>query len=244
MGMFGGVEGIVKKQLVLFFVVDTSGSMYGEKIGAVNTAIREVLNDSEFKTAGGADAEILIAILEFNSDCKWHTQVPTSIDSYQWRDLDAEGGTSLGEACKELSKKLDKNAFLNAPGGSAAPVIILLSDGDPTDDFDHGIAILKQNKYYKQTIRLACAIGDDANADVLAQFTGSTESVLRVHSPEALKKWIRVVSLTASKVGSKSQPTTDGAATPAQDTAINAVINATKNDSVFIDDANSNDDWN
>ncbi|MDR2865552.1 MAG: VWA domain-containing protein [Spirochaetaceae bacterium] len=243
MGMFDG-GGIVKKQLVLFFVVDTSGSMYGEKIGAVNTAIREALNDSEFKTAGGADAEILIAILEFNNDCKWHTQVPVPIDSVQWRDLDADGGTSLGEACKELSKKLDKNAFLNAPGGSAAPVIILLSDGEPTDDFDHGIAILKQNKYYKQTIRLACAIGDDADADALAEFTGSRESVLRVHSPEALKKWIRVVSLTASKVGSKSQPTTDGTVTPAQNTAVTAVINATQNDPIFIEDENSDGIWN
>ena len=43
MGMFDDIEGIVKRQMVLFFVVDTSGSMQGTKIGAVNTAIREVL---------------------------------------------------------------------------------------------------------------------------------------------------------------------------------------------------------
>jgi uncharacterized protein YegL len=43
MGIFDKVEGIVKRQMVLFFIVDTSGSMMGTKIGTVNTAIREVL---------------------------------------------------------------------------------------------------------------------------------------------------------------------------------------------------------
>ena len=34
---------IARRQMSLFFIVDTSGSMEGEKIAAVNTAIREVL---------------------------------------------------------------------------------------------------------------------------------------------------------------------------------------------------------
>ena len=34
---------IARRQMSLFFIVDTSGSMDGEKIAAVNTAIREVL---------------------------------------------------------------------------------------------------------------------------------------------------------------------------------------------------------
>jgi uncharacterized protein YegL len=236
--------GTVKRQLVLFFLVDTSGSMYGEKIGAVNTACREALMDDEFRNAGGSDADIVVAVLEFSNGCRWQTPVPAPVDSLQWRELDADGGTDLGAACMELSKKLDRNAFLNAPGGSAAPVILLLSDGYPTDDFDAGLKVLKQNKYYKQCIRLACAIGDDADYDILADFTGSKESVLRVHTPEALKKWIRVVSLTASKVGSKSQPAQDSEILSAQDSAVAAVSNAIGNDSTFIEDSTTEDDWN
>jgi uncharacterized protein YegL len=240
-----GNEGIVRKQLVLFFVVDTSGSMAGEKIGAVNTAIREALGDSAFTTAGGADAKISIAVLEFNTDCKWLTPMPAAIESYQWRDLEADGGTYLGVACRELSKKLDEKAFLINPdgGGMAAPVIILLSDGEPNDDFEQGLDILKQNPYFNQTIRLACAIGDDANFDVLAKFTGGKESVLRVHTPEALRKWIQVVSLIAVKRGSQSQPTKNGAATDVQDAVAGEIQNATKNDPVFVEDANAVDDW-
>ena len=34
---------IARRTMVLFFVVDTSGSMMGEKIGSVNDAIRETV---------------------------------------------------------------------------------------------------------------------------------------------------------------------------------------------------------
>ena len=56
MGMFDDVEGIVKRQMVLFFVVDTSGSMQGTKIGAVNTAIREVI--PEIRSISSSNASV------------------------------------------------------------------------------------------------------------------------------------------------------------------------------------------
>ena len=36
-------EGIRKQELNLIFVIDNSGSMEGEKIGAVNNAIRDIM---------------------------------------------------------------------------------------------------------------------------------------------------------------------------------------------------------
>ncbi len=39
---------------------------------------------------------------------------------------------------------------------------------------------------------------------MLAEFTGSKEAVLTVHTPEALAKMIRFVSVTASQIGSRS----------------------------------------
>lgn len=38
----------------------------------------------------------------------------------------------------------------------------------------------------------------------MEEFTGSSESVITVHTPEALKKWIQFVSVRASEVASKS----------------------------------------
>jgi uncharacterized protein YegL len=39
MGLQDAVEAIPRKTMVLFFLIDTSGSMSGSKIGAVNAAI-------------------------------------------------------------------------------------------------------------------------------------------------------------------------------------------------------------
>lgn len=186
MGLFNDVEGIVKRQMVLFFVIDTSGSMQGSKIGAVNTAIREVL--PELKDAGGSDVDLKVACLTFSSGCQWMYPTPIASESFQWNQVEADGVTDLGEACRELSKKLSKNEFLKAPSGSVAPAIFLMSDGEPTDDFESGLAQLKQNNWFKYAIKVAVAIGDDANKDVLAKFTGNIEAVVTVHTPQRLLK--------------------------------------------------------
>ena len=51
----------------LFFMVDTSGSMRGAKIGAVNDAIRNVLPIVREISDYNADAEIKIAALNFSN---------------------------------------------------------------------------------------------------------------------------------------------------------------------------------
>ena len=88
--------------------------------------------------------------------------------------------------------------------GSFAPAIFLLSDGEPTDNYKRGLKKLKENNWFKKAIKVAVAIGDDANKTVLADFTGNIEAVITVHTPEALKKWIQFVSVRASEIGSKS----------------------------------------
>ncbi|MBS7293840.1 MAG: VWA domain-containing protein [Treponema sp.] len=241
MGMFDDIDGIVKRQMVLFFVVDTSGSMQGTKIGAVNTAIREVL--PELKDAGGADIDLKVACLTFSSGCQWMYPTPIASDSFQWTTVDADGVTDLGAACRELNDKLSKNGFLKAPSGSVAPVIFLLSDGEPTDDFESGINLLQQNNWFKHGIKVAVAIGDDANKDVLAKFTGNIEAVITVHTPEALRKWIRKVSITSSQIGSRSQPVSDGQLPSKQDTMIDEIKDIQQEEPDLSSTSTSGDDW-
>lgn len=241
MGMFDDIDGIVKRQMVLFFVVDTSGSMQGTKIGAVNTAIREVL--PELKDAGGADIDLKVAFLTFSSGCQWMYPTPIASDSFQWTTVDADGVTDLGAACRELNDKLSKNGFLKAPSGSVAPVIFLLSDGEPTDDFESGINLLQQNNWFKHGIKVAVAIGDDANKDVLAKFTGNIEAVITVHTPEALRKWIRKVSITSSQIGSRSQPVSDGQLPSKQDTMIDEIKDIQQEEPDLSSTSTSGDDW-
>lgn len=241
MGMFDDVEGIVRRQMVLFFVIDTSGSMQGTKIGAVNTAIREVL--PELQDAGGSDVDLKVACLTFSSGCQWMYPTPIASESFQWTNVDADGVTDLGAACCELSEKLSKNGFLKAPSGSVAPAIFLMSDGEPTDDFESGLAQLKQNNWFKYAIKVAVAIGDDANKDVLAKFTGNIEAVITVHTPEALKKWIRKVSITSSQIGSKSQPASDGQIQSKQDAMIDEIKDIQQSDPDLDSTSTSGDDW-
>ena len=205
--IFDNVGAIVKREMVLFFVIDTSGSMYGTKIGAVNTAIREVI--PELRTAGGSDAEIKIAALLFSNDCRWVYQEPISVHDFQWNPVEAFGVTVMGAAFKELASKMSKNAFLNAPSASVAPAIFLMSDGYPTDEWQEGLNLLKKNRWFKYAIKVAVAIGDDADHTILTEFTGTSEAVITTHTPEALKKMIRFVSVTSSKIGSQSLPIND-----------------------------------
>ncbi len=241
MAMFDDVEGIVKRQMVLFWVVDTSGSMQGKKIGAVNTAIREVL--PELKDAGGSDVDLKVACLTFSSGCEWLYPTPLASESFQWTNMEADGVTDLGEACQELNRKLSRNGFLKAPSASVAPVIILMSDGEPTDDFESGLNVLKQNNWFKYAIKVAVAIGDDANKDVLAKFTGNIEAVSEAHKPEDLKKWIRKMSITSTQIGSKSQPASDGQVQSKQDTMIEAIKDIKQSDPDLDTTSTSGDDW-
>jgi uncharacterized protein YegL len=156
----------------------------------------------------------------------------------------------LGEACEELNKKLSRTGgFMPTSTGSQffAPAIILLSDGGPTDNFEGGLKVLKGNLWYKNAIKIAIAIGDDADKDVLKQFTGSSEAVITVHNIDALKKMIRVIAITSSQIGSKSTSAVDSSK---QDQVI-AEVNKAAADVDGVETANaptpaagdSYDDW-
>ena len=188
----------------MFFVVDTSGSMRGAKIGTVNSAIEEIVPEIRDISETNADAQIKVATLSFSTGARWIDSAPVAAENFRWNYLDASGVTDLGEACIQLNEKLSRNAFMSDATGSFAPAIFLMSDGEPTDNYRHGLEKLKNNSWFKKAIKVAIAIGEDANTSVLSDFTGNQEAVITVHSPEALKKWIQFVSVRASEIGSKS----------------------------------------
>lgn len=196
--------GIPRRTMVLFFLVDTSGSMMGEKIGSANEAILETVPEIKELSVNNADAQIKIAALSFDTDVRWLYEQPIDSETFSWNPLNAAGVTNLGIALKQLNSKLSKSEFMKEATGSFAPVIILLSDGAPTDDYKKELDVLKGNKWFKVAIKIAIAIGHDADKTVLQEITGNSESVIEVHGASALKKLIRFVSVRASEVNSKS----------------------------------------
>ena len=49
-------SGIARKSLVMFFLIDTSGSMKGTKMGELNTAMEELI--PEIRRVGAADTDV------------------------------------------------------------------------------------------------------------------------------------------------------------------------------------------
>jgi uncharacterized protein YegL len=190
--------------MVLFFLVDTSGSMSGDKIGAVNEAIREVIPEIKEISSENADALIKIAVLDFSSGARWLYDTPVEADQFVWNNLEADGMTDMGVAFSMLNEKLSKTQFMEEAVGSYAPAIFMMSDGEPTDEYKKGLEELHKNKWFKVAIKVAVGFGTDPNKEILKEFTGNEECVLIVHTPEALKKMIRFASVTASQIGSKS----------------------------------------
>ena len=206
---FLGNEEIPRKIMVIFFIVDTSGSMDGTKIGEVNSAIEETLSALKDISDSNPDAEVKLAILSFNSEVRWITPETGPVDPglYVWRDLDAAGLTRMGAAFEELESKLHADKFMKSATSSYAPVMFLMSDGEPTETeekFLSGLNKLKANKWFKAGIKVALGIGQDSDLDVLKAFTGTKEAVLQTDDYTKLKSMIQFVSVTSTEVASQS----------------------------------------
>ena len=126
-----------------------------------------------------------------------------------WPRQSAAGMTAMGAAFEELNRKLSRSAFMNKPSLSFAPVIFLMSDGAPNDDWRKGLNLLKKNNWYRYGLKIAIGIGSKPNMDVLREFTEDPELAIQAHGAEELKRLIRFLAVTSSQIGSKSMSLTD-----------------------------------
>lgn len=199
--------GVSRKSLVIFFLIDTSGSMKGKKMGELNTVMEELI--PEIRRVGEADTEVKVAVLTFSTDVRWMYSTPIPIEDFEWARLRANGVTSMGAAFKELSLRMSRNSFLNSPSLSFAPVIFLMTDGYPSDDYREGLRELQSNSWYKFGLKAALGIGNEANDDVLAEFTGTPDTVVHAYSGSQLAQMIKIIAVTSSQIGSKSMTLSD-----------------------------------
>lgn len=204
--MFGedplDAAGVSRKSLVMFFMIDTSGSMKGTKMGELNTAMEELI--PEIRRIGAADTEVKIAVLTFSSDVNWITQQPVPVEEFEWSRLRADGETNMGAAFAELNNKLSRSAFMNAPSLSYAPVIFLMTDGYPSDDYRQQIDALKNNSWFRYGLKAALAIGNDPNDEMLELFTGDKDTIMHTSTGNELAGAIKTIAVTSAQIGSRS----------------------------------------
>ena len=164
---------------MIFFLIETSNNMAGSRIETVNNFMKSFIPEIS-ETIYTIDVKI--AALSFSSGARWLTDAPVPSEDYIWRELKAEGNADYGSAYKILNEKIAKDAMMKKFCGSFSPAIILIGNGNPADEWKSSLAELKQTPWFKKSYKLAFAIGDNANTDVLTEFTGTSNSVYKFDS--------------------------------------------------------------
>lgn len=210
MPSIGDLNETPRRDLHVFYVLDTSGSMTGEPIAALNGAMTETTEILRQMAKSNADALVKIAVLEFNSGCRWIQPLgPELLEDFIWQDLQAGGLTDMGMALKELDSKLSKNEFLSSMTGAYLPVIVFMTDGYATDDYKKALEQIRQNKWFVRGTKIGFAIGAEADSAMIAQITGSYESVVQTDDLELFARLLKFASVTATMLCSQSQTAKD-----------------------------------
>lgn len=195
----------VRRQLHLILVVDCSGSMTGDKMASLNYAIRNAIPAIRDVADDNPEVDVRLRVLRFSTEATWHEFGPADPATFVWRDLAAGGETAMGAALGEVARILTPEAM---PGRHLPPVIILVSDGQPSDDFEHGLAALRAAPFGGRSLRVAVAIGMDADRDVLQDFIGDPAfRPLQANNAQDLVQ--RIAWATTAAIRSVSAATTD-----------------------------------
>jgi len=186
------------RDLHLFFLIDASDSMsYGGKVETLNNAIREAIPHIR-EIAREAEGTIKVHALSFSTGARWIVK-NVDIRDFTWDNITTKGVTDMGRGFEILAEKLSSD-FQGERGYQ--PVMILLSDGLPTDDYESGLKKLKATKWGSKAIRISIAIGSETDVDVLQDFIGDSFrgelKPLKAKNASELKNYIRWASTAAS----------------------------------------------
>jgi uncharacterized protein YegL len=188
------------RPLHFFWIADCSGSMAGDKIQSLNTAIRETLPEMRRVAQSNPHAQVLVRAIKFSSGAQWHIPQATPVEHFQWQDLSAGGVTDMGKALLLLAEQLQMPPMDQR---GLPPVLVLISDGHPTDNANKGIKAIMDLPWGKKAVRLAIGIGSDLDDEILKRFINNVEiPPLTARNPDALMQYIRWASTAAVQAAS------------------------------------------
>lgn len=140
-------DAIVKDELNIFYIMDTSGSMAGERINQLNCAISEAL--AAFKDAAmKAEIKLKIRMIEFNNFAEWvmgKAEDGVDIEEAEklWTDLKAKAAGTNTAAAIKLACDAMHTEYLGTR--TYHPIVILITDGE-SNDFNKTLQAIDQLK--------------------------------------------------------------------------------------------------
>ena len=196
--------GVARRPLHFIVMADCSGSMKGEKMQALNFALRSMLPHLVDWERDQLQAQLLIRILAFASAPQWDVSEPMPVAqlSARWRNLEyvPMGRTNMGPAFRAVAdvltpERLERRAL--------RPAILLVTDGLPTDPpggFESGLAMLMESPAGRSALRLAVAIGRDANSEPLDRFRSPEVPVLIADGTDEIADRLVTASIAVSRM--------------------------------------------
>lgn len=186
------------RRLPVYLLLDNSGSMMGEAIEAVKNGVQVLA--STLRQDPYALETAFISVITFNTEAKQVVPL-TDLISFQPPDIVAQGTTSLGAALELVSDKINEEVITTTPDrrGDWKPLIFLMTDGAPTDDWQRGLEKLKK---LKLGMIVACAAGMNADTDVLKRIS---EVVVQLDTADSgtIKKFFQWISASISTTSQK-----------------------------------------
>lgn len=210
------------RRLPVYFLLDTSGSMYGEPIQALNNAMSGMINN--LRTDAQALDSLWISIITFDREVKEIVPL-TELVNFQLPEITCpqSGPTNTGAGLDFIINKVNSDVIKTSPNqkGDWKPLLFVFTDGKPSDIQFYREKI-PQIKALNFGSIVGCAAGNMANDDMLKELT---DNVVHLDSADSatLKRFFKWVSETIEQ-GNKSQGTNESIDLPPPPSEIIMVI--------------------
>ena len=190
------------RRLPVYLLLDASGSMTGEPIEAVKNGVQMMVHS--LRQNPQAIETAFVSIITFDSEAKQLIPL-TDLASFQTVDLKAAGTTALGAALSLLADKLENEVTKTTleQKGDWKPIVFIMTDGVPTDDWQAGFQKLKA---VKKGLIVGCAAGNNADDKVLKEIA---DQVVRLSNTDAdsIGKFFQWVSASIATTSTKVEET-------------------------------------
>lgn len=210
------------RRLPVYFLLDTSGSMFGEPIQALNNALSGMVNN--LRTDAQALDSLWLSIITFDRDVKEIVPL-TELVSFQLPEITCpqSGPTHTGKGLEVLHEKVLREVRKGTADqkGDWRPLLFLFTDGKPSD-LQLYREMIPKIKALNFAAIVGCAAGHMADDKMLKELT-DTVVHLDTADSSTLKTFFKWVSDTIEK-GNKSMGTQESVALPPPPAEINLVI--------------------